>query len=197
MPFTLCISVDGWIRPRSDEASLRWLSIGGTPPLSPEIRGAMATHSILLIGVGNPYRQDDGAGIVVARRLRPLLPERVECVECTGDLVALMDAWQGYDLVIVIDAMHSGRSAGEVIRLDASEQPPPAHVRFASTHAVSLSETLALAHALNRMPPKVVVYGIEGKHFGEGEGLSAEVAKAVEDVVRYILQELREGNGDA
>ncbi|MGC8782971.1 MAG: hydrogenase maturation protease [Armatimonadota bacterium] len=157
----------------------------------------MATHGILLVGVGNPYRQDDGAGIAVVRRLRPLLQERVECVECTGDLIALMDIWQGYEQVVVIDAMHSGRSAGEVIRLDASRRSLPADGHFSFTHAMGLNETLALAHALNQMPPKLVIYGIEGKHFGEGEALSAEVAKAVEDVVRYILQELREGNGDA
>ncbi|GBC96320.1 hypothetical protein HRbin16_02122 [bacterium HR16] len=157
----------------------------------------MATYGILLVGMGNPYRQDDGAGIAVVRRLRPLLQERVECMECTGDLTALMDIWQGYEQVIVIDAMHSGRAAGEVIRFDASERSLPAHVRFSSTHAMGLNETLALAQALNRLPPNLVIYGIEGKHFGEGEGLSAEVAKAVEDVVRYILQELGEGNGDA
>ncbi len=151
----------------------------------------------LLIGIGNPYRQDDGAGIMVVRRLRRLLPETVECLECTGDLTALLDAWRGYECVIIVDAMYSGRPAGEVVRLDASQQPLPANVRFSSTHAMGLNEMLALAHALNRVPPQLVLYGIEGQHFGEGESLSPEVAKAVEDVVRYILQELREGERDA
>lgn len=157
----------------------------------------MTTHRVLLVGIGNPYRRDDGAGIAVVRRLRTLLPERVECMECTGDLVDLMDRWQGYEQVMVIDSMRSGRAAGEVIRLDASEQPLPADVRFSSTHAVGLSETLALARALNRLPPKLVLYGIEGKQFGEGEGLSAEVAKAVEDVVLYISEELERSGEDA
>lgn len=157
----------------------------------------MATHSILLVGVGNPHRQDDGVGIAVVRRLRSLLPDGVECVESTGDLLAFMDIWQSYEQVIVIDAMYSGRAAGEVIRFDASQQSLPADVRFPSTHAVGVSETLALARVLNRLPSKLVLYAIEGKQFGEGEGLSAEVAKAVESVVSYILQELSKGNGDA
>lgn len=157
----------------------------------------MTTQRVLLVGIGNPYRQDDGAGIAVVRRLRPLLQERVECVECSGDLAALIDTWQSYSRVIVIDAMRSGRAAGEVVYLDASRQPVAADTRFFSTHAMGLSETLALAQALNRMPPKLVIYGIEGKQFGEGEGLSAEVAKSAEDVVRYILQEVREGSEDA
>lgn len=157
----------------------------------------MGKRNILLIGVGNLYRQDDGAGIVAVRCLRPLLPEWVECIERAGDLTALLKDWQGYDLVIVVDAMRSGRPAGEVVLLDLSQHPQPADARFFSTHAMGLNEAVALAHALNRLPPKLVVYGIEGKHFDEGEGLSPEVVKAVEDVVRYILQDLMKGERDA
>lgn len=162
-----------------------------------EMRGVMGRRGTLLIGVGNPYRQDDGVGIAVVRRLRQLLSNQVECVECTGDLIALLDRWQGYEQVIVIDAMRSGRAAGEVRRFDVSRQPLPEDLCFPSTHAIGLNETLALAHAFHRLPPKLVVYGVEGKHFGEGKALSAEVAKAVEDVVRYILQELTKGDTDA
>lgn len=157
----------------------------------------MSKRSVLLIGVGNPYRQDDGAGIVAVRRLRQLLPEWAECLECTGDLTTLLDAWQDYEQVIVVDAMRSGRLAGEVVLFDLSQHPLPADARFFSTHAMGLNEAIALAYALNRLPPKLVVYGIQGKRFGEGVGLTSEVAKAVEDVVRYIVQELMEGERDA
>lgn len=151
----------------------------------------------LLVGIGNPHRQDDGAGIVVVRRLRRIQPEQVDCVECSGDLIALLEAWQGYEQVIIVDAMHSGREAGTVMRIDATQQPLPTSARFFSTHAMGLSETLALAGVLNRLPPKLIIYGIEGKQFGEGEELSEEVARAVEDVVRYILLELTRGDRDA
>ncbi len=154
-------------------------------------------HKAIVIGIGNPYRRDDGAGIAVVRRLRLLVPQDVEVVECPGDLTMLLDTWQGYSRVIVIDAMRSGRVAGEWVRFDVSTQTLPATMRFASTHAIGLNEILALAHTLNRLPQKLVLYGIEGGDFGEGECLSEEVAKAVEDVVRYILQDLQKGEGDA
>ncbi|GIV16508.1 MAG: peptidase M52 [Armatimonadota bacterium] len=169
----------------------------GSFPLPSEIDDAMKRRGTLLIGIGNPYRQDDGAGIAAVRRLRYLLPETIQCLECTGDLTTLLDAWQGYERVILIDAMHSGRAAGEVVHFEVSRQPLPANTRFSSTHAMGLNEMLALAHALNQVPPELVIYGIEGQHFGEGEGLSPEVAKAVEDVVRYILEDLTKGEGDA
>ncbi|MDW8104612.1 MAG: hydrogenase maturation protease [Armatimonadota bacterium] len=151
----------------------------------------MKKQNTLLIGVGNPYRQDDAAGIAVVRRLRQRPPKQVDCMECPGDLTTLIETWRGYEKVIVVDAMSSGRSVGEVVRFDLSQQPLPTDVRFFSTHAMGLGEVIELARRLQRLPPQLVVYGIEGKHFGEGEGLSPEVAKAVEDVVRYILQELK------
>ncbi len=151
----------------------------------------------VVIGIGNPYRRDDGAGIAVVRRIRPLAPRDVEVVECPGDLTMLLDIWQGYSRVIVVDAMRSGRAEGEVMRFDISTQTLPANMSFYSTHAMGLNDILALAHALNRLPQKLVIYGIEGRDFREGECLSEEVAKAVDHVVRYILLDLKKGEGDA
>lgn len=146
----------------------------------------------LVIGIGNPYRQDDGAGVAVVRRLRKRLPPGGQGVECPDDLTRLIHLWQGFERVILVDAMSSGQEAGTVNRFELSEHPLPAGARFSSTHVLSLGEVIALARTLNQLPPRLVLYGIEGKRFGEGEGLSPEVEKAVEDVVRYILRELRD-----
>jgi len=153
-------------------------------------------HTIV-IGIGNPSRRDDGAGIAAVRRLRQLRMDGVVFVECTGDLTTLPNIWQGYNRVILIDAMHWGQKPGEVLRFDASRYLPPSEVRFASTHAFGLVETLALAQALNQLPPSLLLYGIEGKDFADGEGLSPEVEMAVADVVHYIQQDLADDISDA
>lgn len=150
----------------------------------------------LLIGVGNPYRRDDGAGIVAVRRVRPLLPPTVEVLEWTGDFVSLLEVWQ-VSRCIVADALRSGGSPGEILRIEPHRDPLPAGRRFFSTHAVGLEEVIALAHTLNKLPSELILYGIEGAEFGEGEGLSPEVEKAIEDVVRYILQDVLRGEADA
>ena len=36
----------------------------------------------VVIGIGNPLRGDDAAGVAVAERLRPRVPEGVEVVSC-------------------------------------------------------------------------------------------------------------------
>jgi Ni,Fe-hydrogenase maturation factor len=41
------------------------------------------------------------------------------------------------------------------------------------------------------MPSRVIVYGIEGKDFGQGEGFSPEVEGAVDEVTQRIIRDLR------
>lgn len=153
-------------------------------------------YRTLLIGIGNLYRRDDGVGIVAVRRARPLLPASVEALEWTGDLMTLLERWQGSHC-IVVDALRSGGTPGTIFRIEAHRQPLPAEGRFFSIHAVGLEEVIALAHALNKLPLELIVYGIEGGDFGEGEGLSPEVEKATDDVVRYILQDVLKDRADA
>jgi hydrogenase maturation protease len=145
---------------------------------------------VLVVGVGNEYRGDDGVGLVVARRLRKALDPAVTVLEETGDGLALMAAWKGADLVIVIDAVGSAGQPGAVCRLDARLQSTVAAPSACSTHAISLMEAIQLARALGELPPRLVVYGVQGKSFELGTGLSAEVAKAVPEVTKLVLQEI-------
>jgi hydrogenase maturation protease len=131
---------------------------------------------VTIAGVGNDWRGDDAAGLIAARRLRELLPG-VRVVEVGGDASALLDAWTGAELAIVIDAVRSGAPPGTIHRLDGG---PPAAMRLGSTHAIGLAEAIALGRALGRLPARLELYGIEAASFETGAGLSPEVARAVE-----------------
>ena len=141
---------------------------------------------ILVIGVGNEYRSDDGVGLVVARELRAKnLPDML-IIESNGDGAALMEAWKAAQAVIVIDAAVSGRAPGTIHRFDAVTQPMPTGFSFHSTHAFGVAEAIGLAQALQQLPPRLIVYAIEGKNFAAGVGLSPKVAKAVQKVIEQI-----------
>ena len=148
--------------------------------------------SIVIIGVGNEYRSDDGAGIAVARRLRALFPTGVTILEESGEGAALMQAWQGATCVMLVDAVRSGASPGTIHRLDARAAPLPAGFFHYSTHAFSVAEAVELARSLDQLPAHLVVYGIEGAHFAAGVELSPAVEKAVEAVVERLAQEVRD-----
>lgn len=138
-----------------------------------------------IIGCGNLDRGDDAAGLLVARRLRAL---GIEAEEQSGESFSLMDSWQGFETAIVVDALCSDHAPGEVSIWDASAHPLPKAALQCSTHAFGLYEAVELARTLGRLPDKLLIYGIEGKHFAVGARPSPEVEKAVERVALQIAQ---------
>ena len=145
---------------------------------------------VVVIGVGNPYRRDDAAGLVIAQRLRPKAPGHVTVMEHEGEPTALLEAWRDARAVVLIDAVFSGAEAGTIHRLDAQAARIPQELFRYSTHAVSVAEAIELARVLGQLPPKLLVYGIEGKDFSAGVGLSPEVEGRVAELVERVLQEL-------
>ena len=148
----------------------------------------------VVLGVGNALRGDDAVGIAVAQRLRGRVPGDVDVVECEQEPSRLLDAWGGADLALVVDACASGETPGTVHRFDVSDQSLPARVFRSSTHAFGVGEAVELARALDRLPCRVVVYGVEGGQFTPGAGLSPAVEAAVERLADEVVREL-EGDG--
>jgi hydrogenase maturation protease len=135
-----------------------------------------------VFGIGNRYRHDDAAGLVVAERVGGTLLE--------GEPVALIEAWSGEDAVLLIDAVSSGAAPGTLHRLDAVAEPLPPALFAASTHHLGLADAVELARALNRLPARLIVIGIEGACFDAGEGLSIEVEIAVQRAVEAVREEV-------
>ena len=156
-----------------------------------ESEGAPGRPRTLIIGLGNEYRRDDAVGLVVARRVREAAPESVRVLEESGEGAGLMESWQDADAVILIDAVHSGAKPGTIHRLDAHAHPIAKKFFRFSTHAFGVAEAVELARALGRLPPRLIVNGVEGKSFEAGVGLSPEVEAAAQAVVDRVLGELR------
>ena len=149
-----------------------------------------------VIGIGNPLRGDDAAGLLVARRVRDLAVPGVEVVELEGEPGRLIDAWEVGALVVVVDAVRSGSEEGSLLRFDATAGPLPAAVGAPSTHALGIGDAVEIARALGRLPARLVVYGIEGARFEVGAGVSPAVAAAVDAAAEAVLSE-REGASTA
>ncbi|MCK9377516.1 MAG: hydrogenase maturation protease [Syntrophobacterales bacterium] len=146
-----------------------------------------------VIGVGNEWRGDDAAGLLVARGLAAEKLSQVEVVECRGTAGEVQDAFNGADGVIVVDAVSSGGPPGTRYRFDAHQgEVPMEFSRSPSSHGWGVAEALALARVLGELPPLLIIYGIEGQNFDSGRDLSPEVAAAIPEMVRRIKQEIRE-----
>jgi hydrogenase maturation protease len=143
----------------------------------------------VIVGVGNDWRGDDAVGLVAARHLRSTLPD-VRVLELDGDPGALLDAWSGVREAIVIDAVRSGAPPGTIHRLDVSSHPLPSGLRAGSTHALGLAEAVELGRALDRLPARLELYGIEAGRLATGMGLSPAVARAVETLCGELRERL-------
>ena len=145
-----------------------------------------------VVCVGNRLRGDDAVGLEVARHLHGTLPEGVAITEREGEPTTLIDAWDGAEALWIVDAVSSGSGAGTVHRLDAGERPLPPGPFRASTHHVSLAETVELARVLGRLPARTVVFGIEAASFAIGEPLTPAVAAAAVAVAEAIRDEVKQ-----
>jgi hydrogenase maturation protease len=147
--------------------------------------------SLLVIGIGNSERGDDGIGHAAVAALEARGLPGAQFVTCQGDGLQLLEVWQRADLCLLIDAATSGAPHGTIYRFEAHEQALPADLRLSSTHTFGVLEAIELARVLDQLPARLVVYAIEGKNFAPGAGLSQEVERAVLDVVERAANEIR------
>ncbi|MDH3900735.1 MAG: hydrogenase maturation protease [Gammaproteobacteria bacterium] len=100
-----------------------------------------------VIGIGQPAAGDDYAGIAVARAVRAQqLPADVDIHEIT-DPALLVELLDGIQRAILIDALVSGNSPGNIMRLtpeDLAANP----VTPLSSHGTSVTEALGLLRIL-------------------------------------------------
>lgn len=146
-------------------------------------------NTSLIIGVGNLYRSDDAVGVLIARKLKDRVPDRISIKERSGEGTSLMDSWKEHDRVCVVDAVSSGASPGSIHRMNASKEPIPSKFFSCSTHDFGVAEAIELARTLGQLPKQLQLFGVEGKNFQPGEMLSSEVERAMALVVDEILQQ--------
>jgi len=146
------------------------------------------SNGVVVIGIGNSYRRDDGVGLVVADDIATRDFTGVRVVTAIGEPGAILDAWTGARLAVVVDAaMGEGSTPGRIRRWTPGEVDAPAVV---SSHALGLGQTYALGEALDQIPDRLVVFTVDTADIGDGVGLTPAVAAAVPEVVDAILAEL-------
>lgn len=143
----------------------------------------------VVIGVGNEFRRDDGVGPALIARLADAAPPGTTCVISDGEPTGLIEAWDGADLVVVVDAVVcEPPQPGRIHRTTADSPLLAAH--SASTHGLGVPEAVRLAEVLGRAPKQLVVFAVEAAEIGHGHELSEQVERALPELLEAVLAEL-------
>ncbi|HXZ76239.1 MAG TPA: hydrogenase maturation protease [Streptosporangiaceae bacterium] len=148
------------------------------------------TAEAVVIGIGNPFRNDDGIGPAVAAEVGEQRLPGVRVVISDGEPAGLLEAWSGADLAVVVDAIHQvPGSPGSIHRLTADQLETGGTT--ASSHGLGVPDALRLGQALGRLPRHVVIFAVEAADTGAGTELSKPVAAALPEVVAAVMTELK------
>jgi len=145
---------------------------------------------ILFLGLGNPILSDDGVGIRVVEEIKRILGERDGIYFDTGNINSLhiLDAIQGYDKVVIVDAIKKGGKPGTLYHIPLEELEPTIH--HTSLHTINLATAIDLGKRLSReMPTEISIYGIEVKDTERfSENLTPELEKRVPEIVEEVIK---------
>jgi hydrogenase maturation protease len=147
------------------------------------------TGEVVIVGLGNSYRKDDGVGVVAATAVNDLALPGVRVATGIVEPMSLLEAWSDARLAVVIDAAIVTPSVpGRVRRCNLGDVV--AATEGLSSHGVDIGRAYELGQLLGRVPDALVVFTIEVADTTQGIGLTPQVAAAVPEAVDMAVAEL-------
>jgi len=147
----------------------------------------MSAH-VLVAGIGNIFFGDDGFGSEAARRLdEHQLPAGVRVVDYgIRGMHLAYDLLDGYDTLIIIDALPRGGEPGDLHVLEIG--PDDLGAGDFDAHGMEPTAVLASLGKLGGSLPPTYVVGCQPADINEGIGLTHPVAEAVDRAIAAIFE---------
>lgn len=147
-------------------------------------------YGVLVLGLGNLCRADDGLGVRVARELkREKWPPEVLVLEAGTSVLDYLEEISRSRSVVAVDAVRAEGKPGAVYRFTVEELIFPEQ-SWCDAHSFFLPGVVALARRMTGLPQRVVIYGVEPADLGYGNRLTAEVGKVFGRLVRAVAEEI-------
>lgn len=153
---------------------------------------------VLVACVGNVLRGDDGFGVAVADELAggEPLPAGVEVIETgIGGLSIVQQLMDGYDCLIVVDAIARGAAPGTVVVAEPHVHDPQTmsaeewRTQFSNLHLAEPSRVLLMARAAGVLPRRVILVGCEPLACDD---YAASLSPTVQAAIPVAVNKIRE-----
>jgi hydrogenase maturation protease len=146
---------------------------------------------IIVLGLGNLLRCDEGLGIRAMERLRVCytLPATVQLVDGGTLGLELLSYLEGAERVLILDAALTDGPPGTLLRIAGDQVPAFFGVRT-SPHEIALADLLAVTKLRGTQPHELVVWGMQPAALELGWELSEPVAACLDALVAAAAAEL-------
>jgi hydrogenase maturation protease len=146
---------------------------------------------VVVLGMGNLLRRDEGVGIRALQRLEELymLPPTVRLVDGGTLGLELLSYLEDADRALVLDATLSDDGPGTLVQISGDDVPAYFGMRT-SPHEIALPDLLAVARLRGATPPELVLVGIHPASIELGWELSDIVAGRLDDMVASAVDVL-------
>ena len=143
---------------------------------------------ILVAGIGNVFRTDDGFGCEVVRRLAAQTwPDGVRVVDYgIRGLHLAYDLLEPWDAVVMVDALPDRGAVGSVVVVEVGPDDVGTDPQV-DAHSMDPATVLASLAALGgSLPARTLVVGCQVGDTSDGMGLTPAVAAAVDGAARTV-----------
>ena len=148
-------------------------------------------EGVVVLGLGNLLRRDEGLGVLAVQKLAETLvfdgPVRLIDGGTLG--LGLLSELEGAAQLIVLDAVLGDGPPGSAVRL-AGDEVPVFFGKLVSAHDIGLPDILAVMSLRGTGPDEVVVLGLVPGEIELGWGLSQPVEAALDTLVSAARDEL-------
>ena len=141
------------------------------------------TGKVVILGIGNSLRSDDGIGSILAARIQDKIPYIVYDGSSSPENYLGKIIKDNPDTILLIDAVDFGGTAGEIRLLEGEDIQT---VNFFSTHDASIS--LAISYLKNSLKSAgIFILAIQPKVLAFGDKLSPEIENALEKIEQWFI----------
>jgi len=143
---------------------------------------------VVLMGVGNPMRGDDGVGVAIIQRLQenPIPSVMLLNTETVPESYIGKVESHRPTHVLLVDAANFGGRPGDTRLIDSQ------HIggQAVSTHSLPL--TIFITYIEKSLGIKVLLLGVQPKTVAFGEGMTSELAEASKRIAETLRRMLSE-----
>ena len=152
--------------------------------------------SLAVIGIGNPYRGDDGIGIYLVQRIKQDTSYAQDFVEYFDGGIGGMNLFHlmsSHRKVLLVDAVNCKKQPGDYVFFSIDEISFSNKMSsLVSTHGSDLFQVIRQVKEFNEFPPDIFIFGVQPEDISLRQGFSKGIIKNISVLESKLQQRIND-----